>query len=156
MNFKPDLQGWQDYVQTPNTNQLKLLSDSLNNCQEQHKSNMNPFSNNWGKKCITQQSQSPKQRQLQKSPFAEYRKQFNIRRQASPLFREHQFNFSQDTKLEFHRNFNNSHQHKNQKQSLVFQNMQRSQRQQLRTKLMMISKDLNNSQIYHIIQLINK
>ncbi|CAD8116013.1 unnamed protein product [Paramecium primaurelia] len=148
MNLKLDLQGWQDYVQTPNTNQLKLLSDSLNNYQEQLKPKQNPFN-----KCITQQSQSPKQRQLQKSPFAEYRKKFNIKRQASPFFREHQFNFSQDNKQEFHRNFNNPHQNKNQKQSLIFQ---RSQRQQLRTKLMMISKDLNNSQIYHIIQLINK
>ncbi|CAD8102100.1 unnamed protein product [Paramecium sonneborni] len=156
MILKLDLQGWEDYAQTPNTNQLKVLSDSLNNCQQQLKTNTNQFNNIQFKKCITQQSQSPNIRESQKQPLMPYRKQFNIRRQASPSLREHQFNFSQESKQQFHQKFNNFYQSKNQKQNSIVQNVQRFQRQQLRTKLLMISKDFNNSQIYHIIQFINK
>ncbi|CAD8179312.1 unnamed protein product [Paramecium octaurelia] len=155
MNLKPDLQGWQEYVQTPYTNQLKQLSDLLNNSQEQQQPKItpNPFNINLAKKCITQQSQSPKYRQHQKLPFNEYRKQMNINRQASPFLRHNQFNFSQDRKQEIHSKF---YSNQNQKQSLVIQSPQRSQRKQITRKLLMISKDFNNSQIYHIIKLINK
>ncbi|CAD8094622.1 unnamed protein product [Paramecium primaurelia] len=155
MNQKPKLQGWQDFTNTSKfTNQLRILSDSLNQTPRQTKHPNSPFNNVIIKKCLTQQSQSPNQR---RNPYRDYQQYTCNKKTYSPVSKEQLFNFSSEkTQKETNIKFNVSNQPKQMKQSPVVRCVQRYQKQQLRNKLLMISKDLNNTQINHIIQLIYK
>ncbi|CAD8196213.1 unnamed protein product [Paramecium octaurelia] len=155
MNQKPKLQGWQDLTNTSKfTNQLRILSDSLNQSPKQAKPANSPFNNVIIKKCLTQQSQSPN---YKRNPHRDLQQYTCNKKTFSPVSREQLFNFSSEkTQKETNIKFNVSNQAKQLKQSPVVRCLQRYQKQQLRNKLLLISKDLNNTQINHIIQLIYK
>ncbi|CAD8123337.1 unnamed protein product [Paramecium sonneborni] len=156
MNQKPNLQDGQGFINTNKfTNQLRILNESSHQTPRQVKPLDSPFNNAFIKKCLTQQSQSPNQRRIL---YGNFQQILCTKKTCSPISKEQLFNFSsekqqKETNQKFNK-FNN--QSKQKKYSPVVQGIQRNQRQQIKDKLLLISKDLDSTQINQIIQLIYK
>ncbi|CAD8120956.1 unnamed protein product [Paramecium sonneborni] len=153
MKQKPKLQSGYDFINANKfTNQLRILNDSIHQITKLSKAPDSPFNNAIIKKCLTQQSQSPKQRRIQ---YGEFKQQTCTKTTCSPVSKEQLYNFSSEKKQKDYR-FNQIKQIKQIQYIPVVQSNQRYKRQQFRNNLLLISKDLNNTQINEIIQQISK